>query len=475
MAADFTECPYVCCQDPELFNYYLRQLQTAPTRLLKCSDSTGMDVVGSGDEPNNWWRWLANLDFGHSPASVLSLGTDFGGAVPGASWLIQGNNNAEAGPKMSDLYLPPGYNTAVGAGFSFRLGNTGDGGGLFIFLNHRNDNNVSMSGAGTHGYQWSAGGQTSTTEDATIGSAAFHSGTMQGTRSLIDCSEIGGGLTKLRIELLAAAYPGSVADVRVRGMSQTAAEFTTANLFGEYLSGGPYTLLGGNSSLNAALGTAFRVQTPNLPVLSGTARFYGGECAGNTIDPNLAAQIIGARFITDNPLGLIMDSFSQGGIHGTSATMISEHGNCFGIVEAGGYKIAILSHGHNDNAYSKNEFKANEQANIERLSNAGVVGFILDAQPAQGSEGSNHPKFAAAYYEIALEDHRCIFLNTRRLTTDLGWTPATHTTDGTHPNALGAQMMARASYGLLMQAISRARGSVVGVFSMTRTAKRVSV
>jgi len=112
------------------------------------------------------------------------------------------------------------------------------------------------------------------------------------------------------LEVLAVSHPASAADVTWYSTPQSAGGFCGTDSSSSIVQSG--FLFGGAQSLTAAWGTAFRAQTPALIPPSGTQRFFAADLTGSSTDPAHAVQIIGARFISGNPRGVIIDSFSSG-------------------------------------------------------------------------------------------------------------------------------------------------------------------
>lgn len=371
--------------------------------------------------------------------------------------------------RIADSYLTPHRNVAGGNGYVYRY-SAFDGYGHFTLLNHAHDNQASADGGpfgDYYGYNQVPAWMFNLTP--TLGSAAFAGGTMIHGRSLIDASNNGAGLSKLKCEIYAACDPLSVAQLRYRMLTQTAAEFYTKNIATPVQIVAPTLTAAGATTLAAAAGTYRKFTTANLPLLTGTQRYYMLEVAGNTNAANDAPNILGTRYISDTLYGPIIDNHSQAGYatsnYGTAHSVITDHANCFPFFTTVGYKVAFICYGHNDDGggATKAQYKTNLSTLCTNLFAAGLEAIVLVSTSAKTAETAVKATYADADYELAQADPRISTVNVREITeTDNGWSAAsnaTWTSDGLHHNATGAEVFQKAFFNEILALMATAEGT----------------
>jgi hypothetical protein len=340
------DVPRIYSRTPGLFADLLLNEHATPTRIAQLGDSTSTDVVGAGGPHLNWRRWLWHQYFGHTPATQLAPITKFAGVPPGQFLCAQNVLGLDASI-VPDSFLLPGYFAAqpTVTAATCQLGPKGQGQGLFLLLNHNNDNNISL-GLGPEQLLF-----VDVPPAVNAGMAMYATGSMYGSASMIDARN------GLRVEVIAASHPNSVSTVswKLRPLPN----FSDANVTAPVIQSG--TLFGGAQSLHAPVGNFYKALTPALATLSGLQRVYQIELAGNTTSGQASesAQIIGARFVSSNPRGIVIDSLSAGGF--TVDSLQTNFPNCAALLRAIGYDAAWLCWGTND------QFAQTSPAQFENL------------------------------------------------------------------------------------------------------------
>lgn len=429
---DYHDVPYIFTQSPALFEDLLLNRHPSPTRIAFFGDSTAFDILGAGGPHMSWRRWLWHQYHGHTPGTQLSRSSSFGG-MPHAEFMFTGSPLYWQDGTIPTDWLPPGFSGDASKAFSAAITWAA---GMQIQLNHVNDNHL------TAGCPTQPNGFYAVAPAIGQGVPQFAVGTMAEGRSLIDAA------AALHVEVLAAARPGSAPSVWWALMPQD--NFCVTNAFVPPIQSG--LLFGGAQSLDAPLGNVFRAQTPALVPLSGSQRYYRVTVSGFTDDADGAVQIIGARFVSDNPVGLIIDSFSHSAY--TSVSMMEEHPNCGPILAAGGYTCAWLMYGLNDqtSGYSAETFKDGITSTVDFIRQAmGDSGFpiILETCSSMVLNNTEGHRYAGALYAIAQSDPRVMFVNSRRVAEErFGWGTGNewqYLSDGVHYTNAGAEAMARSS------------------------------
>jgi lysophospholipase L1-like esterase len=396
-------------------------------------DSTATDQIGYGQEHMNWRRWLWHLHFGHTPATQLCRLGNFGG-TPSAEFIFTGTIAYPQPGVIPSSYLPPGY--SGGASFSQAL--TGAA-GMHIQINHQNDNHLTQSCPS------SPNGFYHVLPAVNQGDAAFAIGSVAGGKSLIDL------VAGVRVEVLALTHPNSAPTIRWNLIPQI--DFCATDNFATTVQTG--VLFGGGQSLNAPIGTVYRSQTPPLNVLTGQQRYIRVNVTGNTTDPAAAVQFVGARFLSNNPTGLITDSFSAGGYSATSMTSL--HANCGPVIAAGGYSCAWIMYGLNDQSTNTTamQFQSNVQNVIAFVRSAAAnpqLPIVLETNTMKVGETEESRHYAGALLNIAQIDQNVLLINSRRVAEDRfnwgtpgGGSEAQYLADGVHYTNAGAEAIARSS------------------------------
>ena len=199
----------------------------------------------------------------------------------------------------------------------------------------------------------------------------------------------------------------------------------------------------------------FKAITPPLAQLSGSQGTYQIELAGNTTsgDPSQSAQIIGARFRSANPAGLIIDSLSAGAF--TSESFPSLFPNCGALLRTIDYDAAWIDYGTNDqfDPATAAQFEGRIRALIAFLRSATRkpdLPIILEAtHHVTFHEDPQADWYASALYRIARTTPQTLFINNRRILRErFGWggdSDASYLMDGVHYTAFGAETFARGS------------------------------
>ena len=433
---DYTQVPAIFTSRPSVFGDRLLGSHPVAQRIAFFGDSTSFDNIGYGGEHMNWRRWLWHQHHGHTPGTQLSRSSNFG-STPGAEWMLMGSVTEVTVPKVPDTWLPPGHHFAVGGGWSFYYNQNGPT-GLVLRLNHRNDNAATMS------CPWQPNGFYHVPEAVGQGNPAFATGSMQGGASLIDVT------AGVRVEVLAAAHPNSSPRVIWRYFPQLGSGFCAPTMSDTIVQSG--FLFGGRQSLAQPWGAVFRTETPPLLPLHDDQRFYRVGLTGGDTDPAHAAQIIGARFISGNPKGLITDSFSTGGY--TANSVVANHPFCGPALAAGGYNVAWIMYGLNDGGlgHSAATFEADVRTLIQFIRtsmNDPAFPVVLESCTFRQDETAQAKLYAAALYAIAQDTDNILFINTRKLIEErYGWgsgSEQSYLADGVHFTNFGAEAVARCS------------------------------
>jgi lysophospholipase L1-like esterase len=439
----YTEAPYIFSQSPPEFRSLLLGQHAVPTRIAFFGDSTSWDQLGAGGAHMNWRRWLWHQYHGHTPATQLCRTSNFGN-VPGGEFMLTGaalNGFPGAAPETA---LPPGF----GGPASTTFARDGFGAaGMHIQLNHSNHNHVSQS------CSWGPNGFYYVAPAVNQGMANFAAGTMAGGKSLIDAA------AGLRVEVLAATHPNSAAEVWWGVIPQV--DHCTPNSFATLTQSG--AIFGGGQSLTGPVGGYRRSQTPLLQNLVGLEHYYRVIVSGNTTDPSHAVQIVGARYVSDNPTGLITDSFSQGGY--TSVSVLAEHPEFGAALAAGGYTCAWLMYGVNDefSNFSPQFFKDQNLALISFIRSAvgnPALPIVLETSAMTNFSTAAGKQYAGVLYEIAQSDAHVMFVNSRRVAEEqYGWGTGLqwmYLSDGVHHTNLGAQVLSQSSIETVIEYLENA-------------------
>jgi hypothetical protein len=175
--------------------------------------------------------------------------------------------------------------------------------------------------------------------------------------------------------------------------------------------------------------------------------------------------LLGARYRSANPAGVIVSSFSAGGYRATS--FLQSHGGCGGLIAALGIDAVVIGYGANDAAagVSAAQFGADvaEVRALVRRWTRPDLPFLLFCDPyRQGltsAQNAAFDRYAGAEYELARTDPATLFINSRRALEDIGWrasgSPTTYLTDGIHYTPTRARAKAAAEIGLLDSMITR--------------------
>lgn len=180
-------------------------------------------------------------------------------------------------------------------------------------------------------------------------------------------------------------------------------------------------------------------------------------------DPRRTATLISARFVATEPRGLVVTDIAEGGYR--SGTIAHDHPDCGPVLTKLGADFAIIAYGANDIAFG--DPPAAYRENVEKLirfirSNTRPdLPVVILVDPHRSTETSaqaaTQEGLPAEAYKIARTDPRVLFLNSRRLTNDRGWTRrrvADFCTDGVHFNARGSETKARTETQALLWAFA---------------------
>jgi hypothetical protein len=421
--------------------------QDSPMRGVVFGDSNSSEVGSAGWPQMIRRRYLWHTIRGHTPGTQLVASraqTGLGGSdsqfwlhhqrihMPSSGFPIQYNNSM----------LPPGFEaTSLDSSHTimkYRDEASGGDAGVHILLSHNFDSDCNDEPI----------------EAVNGGNPNFLGGTMQGPGSYINAFMNAG--SSLKVEVAALTATGSASNILVEFRPTSTVE--------------PIALTGTDidsavicNGLDAAAGSCVVQQTPAISLPSSSNTHCRVRITGN--DPTKYALIMGARIVSDDPRGLIIDTASHPGYY--SNYYILNHSNSFGVLAAQGYNFGIIRYGALDGtvnpAVHPAVFDENIRAFIERIRTEFSdpdFPFVIEGVPhidvAQTRDVGTFTEAFLYYpsvgYNIAQEMTNVCFVNQMRICEeDNGWTQAaavagTFTADGVHYTTdAGADAVARSS------------------------------
>lgn len=415
VAQSFDKLPYVYTRQPEVF---ARLFQTARTKLvhgLIFGDSQETCPQGAGEQ------YIINLNrefadwFGSCDATPwCRAGASFGGGNPWGEWLVRAAN-APPGPvprPYPERWLPPGMQACTVSSMNGRNTNNNQDFGWLVFL----DTNA----------RWS------------------HPDTRCGGRPFFETR------SGVFLELMARSEPES---------SELVARVATTNRHAPFY----YEEFTRNYTTSMRLNDSKgEIRTQRLgPFALPRGRTIQAEIGGT--DPRRTTTLISARFVAANPRGLVVTDIAEGGY--LSGTIAQEHPNCGPVLSKLGADFAIIAYGANDIAFGVPPASYRENVTkLIRFVRANTTADLPVVVLCDPHRSANIPRQAATQeglpaeaYKIARADPNVLFLNSRRLTDDRGWTARRYTEfclDGVHYNSRGADTKAREETQALLWAFA---------------------
>lgn len=404
-AQSFDKLPRVYTRQPQVF---ARLFQAARTKLvhgLIFGDSQETCPQGAGEQyiihlNREFADWYGSCD----ATPWCQAGSSFGGGSPWGEWLVRAAS-APPGPVLRpypERWLPPGMQACtVSAMNGLNVNNNQDFGWL-VFL----DTNA----------RWSH-------PDTRCDGHPFFE-----TRSGV------------YLELMARSEPES---------SELLAKVATTNRHAPYY----YENFARNYSTSMHLNDSKgEIRTQRLgPFAVPRGRSIQAEIGGT--DPRRTATLISARFVAANPRGLVITDIAEGGY--LSGTIADHHPDCGPVLARLGADFAIIAYGANDIAFGVPP--ASYRENITKLirfirsNTAPDLPVVILCDPYRSTsiprQAATQEGLPAQAYKIAQSDPNVLFINSRRLTDDEGWTSRRYPdfcTDGVHYNSRGAEAKARA-------------------------------
>jgi len=400
MAQSFDKLPYFYTRQPETFAVLFQTARTKLVHGLIFGDSQETCPQGAGEQ------YIINLNrefadwYGSCDATPWSqAGASFGGGNPWGEWLVRAAN-APPGPVLRpypERWLPPGMQACTVSAMNGRNTNNNQDFGWLIYL----DTSA----------RWA------------------HPDTRCGGRTNFD---LRGGVY---LELMARSEPESSELV-----ARVAVTIRNEPYYYEGLARS-YTT---NMRLNSKVS---EIRTQRLgPFSVPRGRTIQAEIGGS--DPRRTATLISARFVATEPRGLVVTDIAEGGYR--SGTIAHDHPDCGPVLTKLGADFAIIAYGANDIAFGDppDAYRENVEKLIRfiRSNTRPDLPVVILVDPHRSTETSaqaaTQEGLPAEAYKIARTDPRVLFLNSRRLTNDRGWTRrrvADFCTDGVHFNARGAK------------------------------------
>lgn len=396
--------PYTFTRSPGVFAGLFHDAQKRLVHGLIFGDSQETCPQGSGDQYIiNFNREFANWYGGCGATPWCQAGASFGGGQPWGEWLVRAAN-APPGPTLRpypESWLPPGMAGCTTSAANGNNRNHNQAFGWLVFL----DNASRWSHPDCH----AAGGPYLDTRDGVY------------------------------LELMARSEPNS--------SELLAMVATTSRSEPYYFETGrtPYTT---NMRLNDP---KQEIRTQRLgPFQIPRGKSLQAEISGT--DPARTATLISARFVSARPRGVVITDIAEGGYD--SATIIRNHLDCGPVLAKLDAEFAIIAYGANDagSGFAPSTYRQNVEKLIRFIRQNTRADFpvmiFLDpyrnvriARQIISQEG-----IPAEAYKIAQNDPNVLFVNSRRLTMDEGWTWNNifeFCIDGVHYNSEGARIKAR--------------------------------
>lgn len=190
-------------------------------------------------------------------------------------------------------------------------------------------------------------------------------------------------------------------------------------------------------------------------------RYLQAEVFGT--EPTKVTDVIGARFVSNNSVGVAVQDFSDGGYR--ASTIVGSHGEAGDFFVASDADVYLLHYGANDSGASAAEFKANTLALIAQLRswhNDDSLPIILAGDPDRAgltaAQRNEFDQFAGAQYEIAQADPNVLLINSRLLAHEAGWYESSATfedyvIDGVHYTEAGGRLLAQLEVNALFTSV----------------------
>lgn len=416
--ATFDQVPFYYTQSPQLFQSLWQSAQTQTVRIAIFGDSQETNPGGMGLDYIPLLSYGMWQVFGNEPETRLEGCSYFGGGSPYADWLASGGC-ASPGPAPSRLasdQILPGMQPGAYS--------TWDGSNI-------NDNEqfgqITLLQQNAVGVDPAAGIPTTNSYFNTNGTVVAQ---------IFAATNPASGDIAWRAQPTDSALPSYYASITDQG-----------------------TLSPGLTSTTFAIVSA---TTDPLPYDGNT--YMAVQVAGT--DDGELTDILGLRFVNQSyPQGVVFDTFSAGGY--ATESFLNNNGYAGPIFQALGFSAVIFHYGADDVSFGDTaaEFMTHQQELISLvrtwLGNPSFpVILIADVwrDGLNAAQQAQYDMYVGAQLAIAQADPNVLVINSRRLMDDVGWNgtsgqSATFLQDLVHYTPLGAQTLAAAEVGALMDEI----------------------
>lgn len=412
LAQPADQLPYFFAQRPSVFARLFHDANTRLVHGLLFGDSQETCPQGAGDQyVIDLNREFANWYGGCGATPWCQAGASFGGGQPWGEWLVRAAN-APPGPTLRpypERWLPPGMAGCTVSATNGHNHNDNEAFGWLIFL----DNYARWSNPDCH----ASGGPYLDTRDGVY------------------------------LQLMARSEPGS---------SELYAKIATTSRPEPYY----------YEQVQVAVSTSMHLDHPKQEIRTQMLgpfqiprnRSLQAEIAGN--DPRRVATLISARFVSARPRGVVFTDIAEGGYD--SGTIASRHSECGPVLAKLEGDFAMIAYGANDagNSLPMATFRYNIKKLIAfiRKNTRDDFPVIMLCDPYRFTsiprQVNAQELLPAEAYKIALDDPNVLFVNSRRLTMNEGWTRNNYSpfcVDGVHYNSRGATVKAKAEAHTILQ------------------------